>query len=227
MIGVIIFFEELFMKNKDSIFWGLILVVVGVLFLGNNLTWWDINIFFKGWWTLFIIVPSIYGLFDSGSRWGSFISLAVGVLLLLAAQEIISYGVIWKILIPILIIGGGFSLIFSRDRKQNMDRNAKKYIAIFSGIDEKIKELVEDFKVVSVFGGVDLDLRKAKLDKDIYIEVVSIFGGVDIKLPPDKVQLKISGLPIFGGLENKYVSDEDGVMITIHYTCIFGGVDLI
>lgn len=213
------------MKNKDGIFWGLVLIVVGVLFLGNNLDWWDINIFFKGWWTLFIIVPSIYGLFDNVSRWGSFISLAVGVLLLLAAQDIISYGMIWKVLVPTLIIGGGLSLIFNNNTKKKMDRNAKEYIAIFSGIDEKIKELVEDFKVISVFGAVDLDLRKAKLNKDIYIEVVSLFGGIDIKLP-DNVKLKTSGLPIFGGLENKYVSDDAGVMITIHYTCIFGGVDL-
>ena len=36
------------MKSKSSMFWGLILIVVGVLFLGNNLNWWDINIFFDG-----------------------------------------------------------------------------------------------------------------------------------------------------------------------------------
>ncbi len=212
------------MNNKSSLFWGLVLIVVGVLFLGNNLSWWDINIFFKGWWSLFIIVPSIYGLFDNTSRSGSLISLGVGVLLLLAAQDIISYGMIWKILMPLIIIVIGLSLIFNNGKKKKMDKNAKEYVAVFGGIDEKIKELVSDFKVVSVFGGVDLDLRKAKIDKDIYIEAITVFGGIDIKLP-DNVKLKVSGLPIFGGVENKY-NDDGEVTITIHYTCIFGGMDL-
>ena len=212
------------MKSKSSMFWGLILIVVGVLFLGNNLNWWDIDIFFDGWWSLFIIIPSTYGLFDGTSRGGSLISLTVGVLLLLAAQDIINYGMIWKILVPIIIIVIGLSLIFNNGKKKKMDKNAKEYIAVFSGVEENIKELVSDFKVISVFGSVELDLRKAKIDKDIYIE--AIFGGVDIKLP-DNVKLQVSGIPIFGGVENKYKDEEGNVTITIHYTCVFGGIDLL
>ena len=214
------------MKSKSSMFWGLILIVVGVLFLGNNLNWWDIDIFFDGWWSLFIIIPSTYGLFDGTSRGGSLISLTVGVLLLLAAQDIINYGMIWKILVPIIIIVIGLSLIFNNGKKKKMDKNAKEYIAVFSGVEENIKELVSDFKVISVFGSVELDLRKAKIDKDIYIEAITIFGGVDIKLP-DNVKLQVSGIPIFGGVENKYKDEEGNVTITIHYTCVFGGIDLL
>lgn len=212
------------MKNKSGMFWGLVLIIVGVLFLGNNLNWWDINIFFKGWWSLFIIIPSIYGLFEKGSRSGSIISLAVGILLLLAAQDVIGYGMIWKILVPIIIIVVGLTLIFNNGKPKKMDKNAKEYVAVFSGVDEKISEVVSDFKAVSIFGGVDLDLRKVKLEKDLYIEAVTIFGGIDIKLP-DNVKLQVNGIPIFGGVENKYNDDGD-VTITIHYTCIFGGVDL-
>lgn len=214
------------MKKGSSIFWGLVLILVGIIFLGNNIGIWDINIFFKGWWSLFIIIPSIYGLFTSDSRGGSVISLTVGILLLLAAQDIISYGMIWKILVPIIIIVVGLSLIFSsRITRKKMDKNAKEYVAIFSGVDEKIDNLTSDFKVVSVFGGVDLDLRNAKLDKDIYIEAVTVFGGIDLKLP-DKVKVVASGVPIFGGLENKCEDNTGDETITIHYTCVFGGIDL-
>lgn len=212
------------MKNKSSVFWGLVLIGVGILFLGNNIGIWDVNIFFKGWWTLFIIVPSIYGLFESGSRSGAVISLAIGILLLLAAQDIIKYGMIWQILVPIIIIVVGLSLIFSTGKRKGILKNAKEYIAVFGGVDEKIKEVVSDFKAVSVFGSVDLDLRKAKLDKDLYIEAVVVFGGIDIKLP-DNVKVQLNGLPIFGGAENKY-NDEGDITITIHYTCIFGGLDI-
>ncbi len=215
------------MKNKTSIFWGIVLVAVGVLFLGNNLDWWNIDIFFDGWWSLFIIVPSIYGLFDSTNRSSSVITLAVGILLLLAAQDVIAWGMIWKILVPIIIIVIGFNLIFGFRAKKKMDKNAKEYVAVFSGVDEKIKEVVSDFKAVSIFGGVDIDLRKAVIKKDLYIEAVTIFGGIEIKLP-DNVNLKCEGVPIFGGAENRYSeADEKGVTVTIHYTCIFGGVDIL
>lgn len=214
------------MKNKTGIFWGLVLIVVGVLFLGNNLDLWDINIFFDGWWSLFIIVPSIYGLLDNSNRSGSVISLTVGILLLLAAQDIIAWSMIWKILVPVIIIVVGVTLMFSSKIKSSLGKNAKAYVAVFSGVDEKIKDVVSDFKAISIFGGVDLDLRKAKIDKDLYIEATTIFGGIDIKLP-DNVKLVSDGVPIFGGLDNHYVNDEDGtVTVTIHYTCIFGGIEI-
>lgn len=36
------------MRNKSSKFWGLVLVVVGIMFLGNNLDWWNVNLFLEG-----------------------------------------------------------------------------------------------------------------------------------------------------------------------------------
>lgn len=212
------------MKNKTSIFWGVVLIVVGVLFLGNNLEWWDINLFFKGWWTLFIIIPSIYEFFD-GNRAGATISLSVGILLLLSSQGIIAWSMIWKILVPIIIIVIGVSLMFSSKIKKKLAKNAKSYVAIFSEVDEKIKEVTSDFSAVSIFGGVNIDLRKAKIEKDLYIEATTIFGGIEIRVP-DNVNVKCDGVPIFGGAENKTNSEGDKT-VTIHYTCIFGGVDIL
>jgi multisubunit Na+/H+ antiporter MnhG subunit len=213
------------MRNKSSKFWGLVLVVVGIMFLGNNLDWWNVNLFFRGWWTLFIIIPSIYGLFDNTDKTGSSISLIVGILLLLAAQDIISYGMIWKILFPIIIIIVGLSLICKTNLKRKMRENSKEYVAVFSGVDEKIKEVVSDFKAISIFGSVELDLRKAKIEKDLYIEAVTVFGGIDLKLP-ENVKVQTSGVPIFGGVENKCLDNKEGVVVTIHYTCVFGGIDI-
>jgi len=48
------------MKNSKTtnIIVGLIFLSLGIILFGNNLKLWDINLFFDGWWTLFIIVPS-------------------------------------------------------------------------------------------------------------------------------------------------------------------------
>lgn len=216
------------MKKWNKAFWGIILIAIGIVFLGNNMDWWHINIFFKGWWSLFIIIPSIYGIFDKDSFTGSVISLAVGVLLLLSAQNVIAWGMIWKILIPIIIIMVGLRLIIAPRKIKTVDKtNSKSYVAVFSGVEEKITKIASDFTAVSVFGSIELDLRKAKLDHDLVIECVTVFGGIDLRLP-DNVKVKTSGVPIFGGIESKIdeASDND-VTIYINYTCIFGGIDII
>ena len=51
------------MKNISSVIWGIVLIVAGALFGLNALNITNIDIFFDGWWTLFIIVPCAVGLF--------------------------------------------------------------------------------------------------------------------------------------------------------------------
>jgi len=216
------------MKKFREIMWGCCFLIIGVVWLLNALELTNIDIFFSGWWTLFIIVPSIIGLLDKDSMSGSFISLVVGVLLLLACRDIISWSKIWKIFVPILVIVMGVMLIFRslKNPKMKTSKNALEYVAIFSEVDEKIKEITSDFKAISIFGGVNLDLRKAKIDKDIVIECTTIFGGIDIRVP-DNVKIKTSGTPIFGGVENKYTEeDKSSVTIYINYVCVFGGIDI-
>ena len=45
------------MKKLNGIVWGIVLVAAGVLLGLNAFGITDIDIFFDGWWTLFIIVP--------------------------------------------------------------------------------------------------------------------------------------------------------------------------
>ena len=215
--------------NKKNLFWGIVLIVVGILFLGRNMNWWNFSIFFEGWWTLFLIVPSIISLVRKESMGTSFLILVLGVLMLLASQEVIEWSTIWKVFLPIIIMVVGLSIIFGnrKVKTKKVKGNAKEYVAIFSGVDEMIGKIESDFKVTSVFGGVELDMRDVKLEEDLIIDCFTLFGGIDIRLPKD-VKVEVNGLPIFGGVENKYRNnDEAKVTIYINHTTIFGGVDLI
>ena len=208
--------------NRKNIFWGLLLIIVGVLFLGRNMEWWDFSLFFRGWWTLFLIIPSLIGLIKRESIGCSFLVLILGILMLLASQDIIEWSIIWKIFVPLIIIVVGLSIIFGNKRVRSVRANAKEYVAVFSGIDEIIKEIKSDFKVTSVFGGVELDLRDVDLKNDLVIDCFCLFGGIDIRLPKD-VKLEISGFPVFGGVENKYHSNKDSkVTVYVNQMTIFG-----
>ena len=215
--------------NKRNLFWGIVLIVVGILFLGRNMNWWNFSIFFEGWWTLFLIVPSIISLVRKESMGTSFLILVLGVLMLLASQNVIDWSTIWKVFLPIIIMVVGLSIIFGnrKVKTKKVKGNAKEYVAIFSGVDEVINKIENDFKMTAVFGGIELDMRDVTLDSDLVIDCFTLFGGIDIRLPKDVV-VKGNGLPIFGGVENKYRTNHEAkVTVYINHTTICGGVNLI
>ena len=78
------------MKQFKAIIWGLAIITLGVIFGGNALGLFNFNVFFDGWWTLFIIVPSAISLLTEKGKTASLIVLAVGIWLLLAAQNVFS-----------------------------------------------------------------------------------------------------------------------------------------
>ena len=76
------------MKQTKAIIWGLAIVALGVIFGGNALGLFNFDLFFDGWWTLFIIVPSAVSLITDKEKFSALFTLAVGVVLLLAAQHV-------------------------------------------------------------------------------------------------------------------------------------------
>lgn len=113
----------------------LLIITVGIIFLGNNLNLWNIEIFFDGWWTLFIIIPSLIGLLKRETFIPSLLGLSVRVLLLLAAQKIIMWYMVGKVFIPIILIVVGLSMIFQPNiSKKVNNKGLPEYIGVFSGI---------------------------------------------------------------------------------------------
>ncbi len=203
---------------KDNIIYGIILIIVGFLVLGNQLDYWELELFFEGWWTLFIIVPAIVSLIKKEWITG-LIALLMGIMFLLAANDIIDY----KLTFPVFLIVIGFIIIFGKKIDVKEITNSD-YSAIFSGNSNKIQGELKDTSVFTIFGGVDLDLREAKIDKEVNISCVCIFGGIDIIAPKD-TEVIVKGTPIFGGIENKVASQSKNKII-INTTCIFGGIEI-
>lgn len=225
------------MNNIKNILWGIILVIIGVIIGLNTIGITDIDIFFDGWWTLVIIVPCFIGLFTNKDKTGNIIGLLVGVILLLGMQNIIDFNLIWKLLLPSIIVIIGLSLIFKNTFNSKINNEIKKlnnkntkdneYCATFSG--QRIDFPNEEFKgatLNSVFGSITCDLRGAKIKEDVVINASSVFGGIDI-IAPDDVNIKIKSNSIFGGVNNKKKNNEDKkYTIYVNASCLFGGVDI-
>lgn len=97
------------MKNRRDLL-GIVLLVLGGLLLMNALGWLHFNIFFDGWWTLFLIIPAIVSMSRTGLSAGNAVLLVIGVGFLLTEQGWDFRGYI----VPALFIVIGLVIIFKK-----------------------------------------------------------------------------------------------------------------
>ncbi len=221
------------MKKVKNIIWGIILIAAGVIFALNSFEIVDIDLFFDGWWTLFIIIPSIVGIFTEPKRLSNITWLVLGVVLLLCCRDVISFDILWKLLPAIIIVLLGVKIIYKAfrikkaPRRPEADSHINVDAAVFAGHEINYNgKIFEGAKLVAVFGGTELDLRGAIIEKDCTIRAVGIFGGVDILLP-DSVNVEVFSTSVFGGVSNKKASSQgNAVTVYIDATCMFGGIDI-
>lgn len=231
------------MRSIQKVLFGIALVIVGVIFALNVLGIFEINIFFPGWWTLFIIIPSFIGLFGKQDRFGSLIGLAIGVALLLSAQNIIDFSLVWKLMVPIVLVVVGLKLIFNTSRNRetreiinNLKNDAyahgKETVAFSAQSINYDGQVFEGTDLDAVFGSINLDLRNAIFEKDSVITASAIFAGIEISVPAH-IQVKIESNSIFGAANDKrtytnYHNSQSDNPITLYLeaTCLFGGVDI-
>lgn len=244
------------MKKVGNWLWGIVLIGLGVIWGVNALGIAHIDIFFPGWWTLFIIVPCAIGLLTDEHKWGNFIGLLIGVCFLLGCLDILEFDMVWKLFFPVILVLIGLSIIFKNTvgnqvtkkirelNKSKGDEDTEEYWATFGEQNVSFADKVfRGCKVDAVFGGADLDLRGAELKEDVIVKASSIFGGVVIYAPED-VNVEIASTSIFGGVsdntrkakkakrgqetEEKTSTKKKntGKTLYVDATCIFGGVEV-
>ena len=224
------------MKKASSVLWGIVLIAAGVILALNVFDITNINIFFDGWWTLFIIVPCTIGLFTEREKTGNIIGILLGVFLLLCCQDVLSFSMLWKLMIPAVIVIIGLKMVLTGlfGNKANAiikqmrleGKEPRSGCATFSGCHMNYDgEVFEGAELTAIFGGVKCDLRNAVIEKDCAIAVSAIFGGIDI-LVPSNINVKVSSNSIFGGVSNKTSVYPNAPTIYISGTCMFGGVDI-
>ncbi len=224
------------MKNLAKVLWGMLFIVLGLIIGVNALGLAEIDIFFDGWWTLFIIIPSLIGLFDEGDREGSLIGLTIGIVLLLVTRDIIEFELVFKLLVPFILVVIGVSIIaneiFGSKVKEKVAQTKESDLDYISAVlREEMRVIDKNFKgatVDGIFGHAVVDLRKAKFTKEAALKVSAIFGSVDIIVPKD-TEVKIKATKIFGGVEKlTFKSDKEDKEKTIYIDAfaMFGGISI-
>lgn len=224
------------MKNSNKIFWGLFLIFIGVIYGLSAFDIISINIFFNGWWTLFIIIPGILGLINGEEIGGNLIAILIGVSLLSVAQGFISIDKISRLIIPVTLVVIGLILLFKDQLNSVVSKKVKElnkkgepveYFATFSSQKVNIEGELKNLELSAIFGGIVCDLRKANIKDEVVINTTSIFGGIEVHAPDD-AEVKVAHTSIFGGVDNKKESKDSNnkKIIYINSTCIFGGLEI-
>lgn len=222
--------------HQGRIFWGLILVILGVLFLLDRVSGFDFGYLISKYWPVIFIVLGFSMLVGSGFRQlgPGFFFIVFGVFFLLAELDVLEYSA-WQYLWPALIILAGLWLLlrpairsgqtakFPEIKDSDIDASA-----ILSGMKRRIES--QNFRggrLTAILGGMELDFAGAGLEGGkATIDATALFGGIDIKVPKDwKVVMDVT--PILGGAEDKHssVSDSEAkATLYIKGTAMFGAI---
>jgi predicted membrane protein len=222
-------------NSISQIFWGLAILLVGLLFLAQNLGYLE-NFAFWNYLPALLIILGLYQLFlNRFHAWvGPLILILVGSFLLMATLDFISWSAFGTLIWPSILILVGLSIIFrhgSRDKEYDVDSSAQLNVfAAFSGQNRKITSA--DFQhgeCTAIFGGVDLFLQEARItNPPAHIQVTALFGGVDIAVPPDW-DVRVDVVALFGGSDDKrknLIAAKATPDLIISGTALFGGLEI-
>lgn len=223
-------------KNISTILLGLLLILAGIGYGGNAMDLWHFELFFDGWWTLFIIVPCAMSIIDHGFDTGNTIGLGVGIMLLLSSLDILNYHITMRLLFPLVLIALGLSLLL-RPRRNRAEitqavsslsgQDVPEITACFSSDTRHIaNEITGGARLTAVFGSLTIDLRDAVITKDILLECSAVFGGIDLLLPAG-VTVKCDTFNLFGGTDNRFKTvTAQGPTVYLTGSAVFGGIEV-
>jgi hypothetical protein len=157
--------------SSGRIFWGLVLILLGVLFLLDQMGRVDFGDLISGWWPLILVAAGVWQLISSNFRelTGGLFLIALGALFQLAKLEILGRDA-WHYVWPALIIGLGLWVLIGAFRRSSAARlpgskeDELDAFAIFAGLNRRIEsQSFRGGKATAIMGGIELDLAPTLL----------------------------------------------------------------
>lgn len=236
-------------RSTGRLFWGLLVAVLGVVFLLNNLgaTQFGVDQLFAYYWPVFPIYFGLVGLYEVVARqgfgnrgilWGSLIlngtfTLAfVGVLGNLNGWWAVDLGILWKLFLPVALVVIGVALL-----RGGISRpGARSYVAVMHGGREE-RTAWDDLSVINVMGGNTIDLSRAGVpDREIMIDAYAIMGGGNLLLPQGVTVVcewtgVMGGVKVFGQdcgglIGHQMVQAGEGPVVRVRALTVMGGIEI-
>lgn len=236
-------------RYPKGLMWGIIIIGVGLVFLLDQMGVASADEVFRFFWPAVFLFFGIEGIVTgngAGKFWGTMLTLT-GILFLFNALHLmhVTFAVVW----PMLIIFWGVSVllqtmglkpawhyrvrrpdVFGQSNVATSDSELD-YTLIFSGVKRKV--LAKDLrggKIVAVFGGFNLDLRKADMAGDeVRLHIDAVFGGGEIRVP-DTWRVNVRSAAVLGAFVDEtqppYDLGPQAKRLVLTGSAVFGGVNI-
>lgn len=214
---------------------GLLLIVVGVLYTFDNLGWLDADFLFD-LWPMVLVVAGLGKLFwpgGDGNRLTGFLLVGIGAWMQLTLLDLLDFGTFdfWPLLVVFL---GGYIAWQGLSGTKGMGRDSGdtvSAVAVLGGVTRSSNSV--DFRGGDLFafmGGCEVDLRDAKIATNpAVIDAFAFWGGVEIKVPDDWTVV-VKGIPLLGGYEDNTRNSSEGSEVeqrlVVKGFAIMGGVEI-
>lgn len=196
--------------TSNRVIIGVILVLAGfALVIRNTGIFPDFidNVIFS--WPMLLVTIGLVMTIGASEKTAGVIVMAVGgffMIPLLFRETFHMYNMFWP---SIFIIIGIIFIVTKRKGWGSISSKGMEgddfidYVTVFSGAERQIvSQNFKGGKMSSVFGGIDLDLTRAKLAPGRNVlEVAAVFGGVGIIVPDDWF-VTIEVTPVLGGFSD-------------------------
>lgn len=221
------------------ILFGLVVIALGVLFTLDNLGMLDAGEILR-WWPVVLVAFGLCRLTGTGCRrnplLGAIFTFA-GALLLAHEFDLVHFDP-WDFWPVVLVLVGGSMVARALDRARaaaapgtpgSDTTSTFSTFSMWSGIERKV--VSPDFRggdVTAIMGGVEIDLRSAKMPAgQAIIDVTVMWGGVDLFVPEDWT-VTVEALPLMAGIEDdtRAPAGEIRGNLVVKGVVLMGGVEI-
>jgi len=239
--------------TNKSLFFGLIFIAAGIIFLGFNFGWLNPTLKYVIFsWPFILIIVSLFSLVKR-EYFNFLIILFVGLFFLLPRIAGAFPGSLpaidsnfssnfWPVLIIILGIGIIFKASFWQNNEyKSCKRSSNKIIegmngrvdksVVFGGTEDIFLDpIFRGGNIEAVFGGVIIDLRKTHLPEgETYLKISAVFGGVTLYIP-DEWLVTTKFDTVMGGYTDKRLSAISTIdtsrKLILEGDLVFGGCEI-
>jgi predicted membrane protein len=222
------------LRLTPHLMFGLLIILVGVVFTLDNLDMADSRQFLR-YWPAGLIAIGAAKLWQVRSGYGSAIGgvlfVIAGGWMLLDSLDILDVSVLdfW----PIVLIVAGSMIVWQGIRGRQhaalgTTGETINAIAILSGVSRGSNSAsFRGGELTAFMGGCELDLRQAAINGDAVIDVFAMWGGIEIRVP-DNWTVMGRVTPIMGGFEDKTRAPQGAAThrLIIRGVVLMGGVEV-
>ncbi|MCW5962795.1 MAG: hypothetical protein KIT83_02055 [Bryobacterales bacterium] len=228
-----------------NLLFGSLFILIGSILLLDRMGYVDSRMIFQ-YWPAALVAAGISMLLrrDRQAVVGGSVLTVIGGILMARRLGLTDLGL--RDLWPIILIAIGALVLYNSLRVRSApalaasgDRGNPDVLsdgAFFGGVEKKVEsQNFQGGEATAIFGGVDVNLRRAKLAKGqpAVLNANAIFGGIELHVPEDW-HVITEGVAILGGFADsrRFVESREELPLELRPTLIvrgiavFGGVDI-